>query len=123
MSLPIHSSVPPLFAKRGWGSWLVGPDRRTLPPARKRQPEPLPVKGQLKQAYKYSPDFLRQFVYSTSVKPRWIGKTGSFGTSTTPARQKWYRVNPQHAQKGHCSIASARLAVERFDPSTRPSCR
>lgn len=55
------------------------------------------VKGaNFKQAYKYSPEFLRQFVYSTSVTPNWIGKTDAFWYEyRTSAGKQWYRVNPQ----------------------------
>ena len=39
----------------------------------------IPVQGaNFKQAYKYSSEFLRQFVYTGSVTPNWIGKTDSF---------------------------------------------
>jgi dipeptidyl-peptidase 4 len=54
------------------------------------------VKGaNFKQAYKYSPEFLRQFVYSSSVTPNWIGKTDTFWYQfNTSAGKQWYRVNP-----------------------------
>jgi dipeptidyl aminopeptidase/acylaminoacyl peptidase len=59
------------------------------------------VKGaNWKQGYKYSAEFLRQFVYSTSVTPTWIGKTDSFWYQYNTSKGKqWYRVNPQHALK------------------------
>jgi dipeptidyl aminopeptidase/acylaminoacyl peptidase len=70
------------------------------------QAQPLPdgatlVKGaNFKQAYKYSPDFLRQFVYSTSVTPNWIGKTDAFWYQyNTSAGKQWYRVNPHAPSK------------------------
>jgi dipeptidyl-peptidase-4 len=104
MSLPVFRFVPPLQLRRGRLALvalliLMG---GTLPPARSQSPvEPQPVKGaDWKQAYKYSPEFLRQFVYSTSVSPNWIGKTDSFWYQFNTSKGKqWYRVNPQHAFK------------------------
>jgi dipeptidyl aminopeptidase/acylaminoacyl peptidase len=63
--------------------------------------EPQPVKGaNFKQAYKYSPEFLRQFVYSISVTPTWTGKSDSFWYQYTTSKGKqWYRVNPREATK------------------------
>ena len=72
------------------------------PLARSQTPsDPLVVKGaNFKQAYKYSPEFLRQFVYSSSVIPNWIGKTDSFWYQFNTSKGKqWYRVNPQVASK------------------------
>ncbi|GEM_PF-4445424 len=53
-----------------------------------------------KQANKYSTEFLRQFVYSTSVTPNWIGKTDAFWYEYRTSKGKqWYRVNPSAATK------------------------
>src|SRR5262249_33901986 len=53
-----------------------------------------------RQAYRYSTEFLRQFVYSTSVTPNWIGKTDSFWyLYTTSKGKQWYKVNPRDAVK------------------------
>ena len=74
----------------------------SLPPARSQAPADAQlVKGaNWKQGYKYSAEFLRQFVYSTSVTPTWIGKTDSFWYQYNSSKGKqWYRVNPQHALK------------------------
>jgi dipeptidyl aminopeptidase/acylaminoacyl peptidase len=75
----------------------------SLPQAESQQQptEPQPVKGaNFKQAYKYSNEFLRQFVYSTAVTPNWIGKTDSFWYQyTTSKGRQWYRVNPRDAVK------------------------
>src|SRR5581483_2131877 len=53
-----------------------------------------------KQAFKYSSDYLRQFVYDYAVTPNWIGKTDSFWYSyRTSKGTNYYRVNPRHATK------------------------
>jgi dipeptidyl-peptidase 4 len=70
--------------------------------AAERKPADLPaVKGaNFKQAYKFSPDFLKKFVHSTAVTPTWIGKTDSFWYQYTTSKGKqWYRVNPREASK------------------------
>ncbi len=53
-----------------------------------------------KQAHKYSPEFLRPFIYSTAVVPNWIGKTDVFWYEyrTSKGRQ-FYRVNAQQATR------------------------
>jgi dipeptidyl aminopeptidase/acylaminoacyl peptidase len=103
MSHPVRS-LPPfqlrrvflglaaLLALAGW----------TLPAARSQTAaDPVPLKGaNFKQAYKYSSEFLRQFVYSTSVTPNWIGKTDSFWYQYNTSKGKqWYRVHPASASK------------------------
>jgi dipeptidyl aminopeptidase/acylaminoacyl peptidase len=53
-----------------------------------------------KQAFKYSSDYLKQFVYDTAVNPNWIGKTDSFWYSyRTSKGTTYYRVNPKNATK------------------------
>src|SRR5262249_19899134 len=48
-----------------------------------------------KQANKYSNELLKQFIYSTTIEPRWIGKSDSFWYEYRTAKGKqWYRVNP-----------------------------
>jgi dipeptidyl aminopeptidase/acylaminoacyl peptidase len=82
-----------LLAPAGW--WL-------LPAPSQTPSEPLQaVRGaNFKQAYKYSPEFLRQFVYTTSVTPNWIGKTDAFWYQFNTSKGKqWYRVNPAAAAK------------------------
>ncbi|MCI0464097.1 MAG: DPP IV N-terminal domain-containing protein [Gemmataceae bacterium] len=53
-----------------------------------------------KLAETYSPEFLRPFVYSTSVIPNWIGKSDSFWYEyrTSKGRQ-FYRVDPSRATR------------------------
>src|SRR5437879_4127090 len=60
------------------------------------QPPQRVTGANFKQAYKYSPEFLRPFVYSTAVVPNWVGKTDVFWYEyrTSKGRQ-WVRVNPQ----------------------------
>jgi dipeptidyl aminopeptidase/acylaminoacyl peptidase len=49
-----------------------------------------------KQARQYSNEFLRQFTYSTTVEPHWIGKTDSFWYEYQTSKGKqWYRVHPR----------------------------
>src|SRR5262245_11300217 len=53
-----------------------------------------------KQAAQYSTQYLRQFMYDTSVTPRWIGKTDSFWYSyRTSAGTNWVRVQPRLGTK------------------------
>ncbi len=53
-----------------------------------------------KQANKYSNDFLKQFIYSTTVEPHWIGKTDAFWYEYRTSKGKqWYRVNPRDKVK------------------------
>src|SRR5262245_5720024 len=48
--------------------------------------DPQPVKGaDYPQAFKYTPENLRPFLYDTAVTPMWIGKTDAFCTRTAPA--------------------------------------
>jgi hypothetical protein len=62
-----------------------------------RQPVAAP---NYKQAAQYSSQYLRQFMYDTSVTPRWIGKSDSFWYSyRTSSGTNWYRVNARLATK------------------------
>lgn len=63
--------------------------------------EPQPVsKANYDQAFKYSTEYLRQFVYSTSVTPGWIGKTDSFWYSyKTSQGTRYWKVNAKDAKK------------------------
>src|SRR5438270_3256394 len=99
-----RTAVPPLPARRfrrvlllpmlflAGGAWMLPALADDSTPQ-----TPRPVKGaNFKQAYKYSNDFLRQFVYSTSVQPNWIGKTDCFWYEYRTSKGKeWYRVDPQ----------------------------
>jgi dipeptidyl aminopeptidase/acylaminoacyl peptidase len=53
-----------------------------------------------KQAFHFSPEFLRQFVYDTAVTPHWIGKTDAFwyGYRTSKGTHYW-RVDCRQATK------------------------
>src|SRR5215510_11377620 len=73
-----------------------------------------------KQANKYSNDFLKQFVYSTAVEPRWIGKTDVFWYEyRTSNGKQWYRVDPRAATKlPLCD--RARLAAQLSEEVRKP---
>ena len=52
------------------------------------------------QTERYSSRYLRQFVYDSSVRPNWIGKTDKFWYSyRTSQGTTYYRVDPKHATK------------------------
>src|SRR5262245_59748767 len=62
-----------------------------------RQPVTTP---NYRQAAQYSTQYLRQFMYDTSVSPHWIGKTDSFWYSyRTSAGTNWYRVHAKFGTK------------------------
>jgi dipeptidyl aminopeptidase/acylaminoacyl peptidase len=98
----------------------------------------LPARGDLqpvtganfKQAQKYSPAYLRQFVYDTSVVPNWIGKTDSFWYSyRTSKGTQYYRVNARSAIKEPlfdrvklCTLLSEMLHKP-LDPTQLPLSR
>ena len=53
-----------------------------------------------KQATKYSDAFLKQFTYSLSVEPQWIGKSDAFWYEyRTSQGKQWYKVQPKEAKK------------------------
>ncbi len=53
-----------------------------------------------KQANKYSEAFLKQFTYSTSLEPHWIGKSDSFWYEyRTSQGKQWYKVQPSQTKK------------------------
>ena len=81
--------------------WAVLSPVLAEPAAGQVPPEPMPVtRANFKQAHKYSNEFLRQFIYSTSVEPQWIGKTDSFWYEyRTSMGKEWYRVQPRAALK------------------------
>jgi dipeptidyl aminopeptidase/acylaminoacyl peptidase len=57
-------------------------------------------RANFKQAYKYSPEFLRPFVYSTAVVPNWVGKTDAFWYEyRTSSGRHFVRVNPQQGTR------------------------
>src|SRR2546426_71563 len=58
------------------------------------------TKANYKQAFKYSPTYLRQLTYDTSVIPNWIGKSDSFWYAfRTSKGTNYYRVDPKTASK------------------------
>jgi dipeptidyl aminopeptidase/acylaminoacyl peptidase len=73
-----------------------------------------------KQAFHYSPDFLRQFVYSTSVLPSWIGKSDDFWYSyRTSKGTTWWRVDPKQATKTPL-FDHAKLATQLSEAVKKP---
>jgi dipeptidyl-peptidase-4 len=57
-------------------------------------------KANYKQAFKYSADYLRQFVYDTTVTPHWIGDSDCFWYSyRTRQGANWYRVDAAKGTK------------------------
>jgi len=53
-----------------------------------------------KQAYKFDRSYLNQFSYSTSVTPKWIGKTDRFWYSFRTSKGKnWFVVDPTKKTK------------------------
>lgn len=58
------------------------------------------TKADWDQAFKYSSSYLREFIYSTSVSPNWIGESDEFWYSyQTASGKKWWRVNAAQATK------------------------
>src|SRR5271166_2703244 len=71
-----------------------------LPAASRLRADQRVTGADFKQAYKYSPEALRPFVYSTAVLPNWIGKTDVFWYEYRTAKGKnFYRVNPKQATR------------------------
>ena len=63
-------------------------------------PTPTVSGANYKQANKYSEAFLKQFTYSTSVEPHWIGKSDAFWYEyRTSQGKQWYKVQPIQAKK------------------------
>jgi dipeptidyl aminopeptidase/acylaminoacyl peptidase len=63
------------------------------------EPEPY-SKPNYPQAQKYSSDFLRQYTYSSSVDPQWIGKTDTFWYSfRTSKGTDWWKVDAKAGTK------------------------
>jgi len=82
--------------------------------------EPRATGANFKLAYKYSPEFLKKFVYSTSVAPNWIGKTDSFWYEYRTSRgTQFYRVNPQQATREPL-FDNARLATLLSEMTRKP---
>src|SRR5262245_5779897 len=92
---PTYRIVVRLIALTCLACWI------SAKPAGSQSPADQRVTGaNYRQAYKYSNEFLRQFVYSTTVTPNWIGKTDAFWYEYRTSKGKqWYRVNPSAATK------------------------
>jgi dipeptidyl-peptidase 4 len=58
------------------------------------------TRANYKQAFHYSPEFLRQYVYDTAVTPNWIGKTDAFWYSyRTSKGTNYWRVDARQGTK------------------------
>ena len=61
---------------------------------------PAPQRANFKQAHKYTGDFLKQFTYSLTVDPHWIGKSDIFWYEyRTSTGKHFVRVNPQQGTR------------------------
>jgi dipeptidyl-peptidase 4 len=83
-----------------------------------------------KQAYKYSPEALRPFVYSTAVTPNWIGKTDVFWYEYRTSKGKQFvRVHPQRLSReplfDHIKLATLLSEMTRkpLEPTQLPLAR
>src|SRR5581483_3778448 len=66
-----------------------------LAPARADSDRPV-ARANYKLANQFNKNYVRQFVYDTSVTPHWIGKTDTFWYSyRTSQGTNYYRVNPK----------------------------
>jgi dienelactone hydrolase len=73
-----------------------------------------------KQAHKYSPEFLRPFVYSTAVIPNWIGKTDAFWYEYRTSNGKHFvRVNPQQGTRAPL-FDRVKLATQLSEMTRKP---
>jgi dipeptidyl aminopeptidase/acylaminoacyl peptidase len=73
-----------------------------------------------KQAYKYSPESLRPFVYSTAVVPNWIGKTDEFWYEYRTSKGKHFvRVSPRQGTRGPLFDA-VKLATQLSEMTRKP---
>jgi dipeptidyl-peptidase 4 len=73
-----------------------------------------------KLAYKYSPEFLKKFTYSTTVTPKWIGKSDTFWYEYRTSRgNQFYRVNPQQATREPL-FDNAKLATHLSEATRKP---
>src|SRR5262245_29935358 len=73
-----------------------------------------------KQAFHYNSEFLRQFIYSTSITPQWIGKTDVFWYSYRTSRgTDYWRVDPRSAPKAPL-FDRVRLATQLAELTHKP---
>ncbi|MCI0378160.1 MAG: DPP IV N-terminal domain-containing protein, partial [Gemmataceae bacterium] len=85
------------------------------------QAQQQPVSGaNYPQAYKYSTDFLRQFIYSSGVTPIWVGKSDTFCYEYRTSKGKqFYLVNPRNATKEPL-FDRAKLAAQLSEQVKKP---
>jgi dipeptidyl-peptidase 4 len=83
--------------------------------------KPKPVTGaNWRQAYKYATENLRKYVYSSSVRPVWVGKTDVFVYSfRTSKGTNYYRVDPAKKSKEPL-FDHAKLAAKLSELSRKP---
>src|SRR5262245_20120599 len=73
-----------------------------------------------RQAFHFNAEFLRQFIYSTSVAPQWIGKTDTFWYSYRTSRgTDYWRVDPKVATKTPL-FDRAKLATQLSELTQKP---
>src|SRR5262249_35758207 len=98
--------------------------------AQQAQPPQRATGANFKQAYKYSAEALRPFVYSTAVVPNWIGKTDVFWYEYRTSKGKQFvRVNAPLASReplfDHVNLATLLSEMTRkpLDPTQLPLAR
>ncbi len=90
----------PSILKRSFGFIMMALILALLPASLIGQELEPHVKPNYRQAAQYSSRYLRQFLYSTSVRPNWIGKTDHFWYSfKTSEGTNYYRVDPSAGTK------------------------
>lgn len=78
------------------------------------------TRANYRQAFHFNAEFLRQFVYSTSVTPQWIGKTDTFWYSYRTSRgTDYWRVDPKSATKNPL-FDRAKLAMQLSELTQKP---
>ncbi|MCI0637427.1 MAG: DPP IV N-terminal domain-containing protein [Gemmataceae bacterium] len=85
------------------------------------QAQQQPVSGaNYPQAYKYTTEFLRQFIYSGGVTPIWVGKSDTFSYEFRTSKGKqFYLVNPRNATKEPL-FDRAKLAAQLSEQVKKP---
>jgi dipeptidyl aminopeptidase/acylaminoacyl peptidase len=72
------------------------------------------------QAFKYSSDYLRQFVYSTSVSPQWIGKSDRFWYEYRTSKGTTFWVVDPDKRTKEPFFDHARLAAQLSEVVRKP---
>ncbi|MGE4633124.1 MAG: hypothetical protein AAEJ47_08805, partial [Planctomycetota bacterium] len=93
------------------GSFAIG-EVLSSTPGFSQDPKEIVVKPNFRQAQQYSPEYLRQRTYSSSVQPNWIGKTDQFWYSyRTSNGTDYYLVDPDARTRkplfDHVQLAAA----------------